>query len=514
MSKKETEVTEEKIVTKYDRKVQRRAEEKKRAAREKMMGTIGSVVIVLAVFALVISFPIRNYLTVNGTYITVGGEKISQVEYDYHFNVVKNNYYAQYSYYLSMFGIDLSGDLTKQMYSDTLTWQDFFDKMTVEDIRNTKALVAKADEAGFTYDADAEYARFRETLTAAAKNVGMGEKEYLAASYGTYATEDRIKPFVLETLKSEKYYEAVAEAKAPSEEELTAYYTENKEDHDSVDYRMTTIDAKLPTEPTDLADPVEETAENEEGSEEKAYEPSEAEIEFAMKTAKVEANNAVKELDSAELIENAKKTTLASDVAAWLFDESRKPGDTTVIENTSAHRYYCVKFEKRYLDETPSADARVIVVDEGDAQAIYDEWKNGEATEDSFAVLADQYNNQQYASSEGGLLEGLLPDSVTSSIGEWLFDEPRKAGDATAIVGGEDESSYVLYYVGENDPEWKLSIKDTLVNDIMTEYVKEITEGIEVADPKGKLNYLKVEASEAAQAESASSEESSESTAE
>lgn len=514
MSKKETEVTEEKIVTKYDRKVQRRAEEKKRAAREKLMGTIGSVVIVLAVFALVISFPIRNYLTVNGTYITVGGEKISQVEYDYHFNMVKNNYYAQYSYYLSMFGIDLSGDLTKQMYSDTLTWQDFFDKMTVEDIKNTKALIAKADEAGFTYDADAEYARFRETLTAAAKSAGMGEKEYLAASYGTYATEDRIKPYVLETLKSEKYYASVAEGKAPSEEELKAYYDENKDDYDSVDYRMTTIDAKLPTEPTDLADPVEETAETEEGSEEKAYEPSEAEIEFAMKVAKTEANSAERELDGAELTENAKKSDLTGDVAAWLFDASRKAGDTTVIENSSAHRYYCVKFEKRYLDETPSADARVILVDQGDAQAIYDEWKNGEATEDSFAVLADQYNNQQSVSSEGGLLEGLLPDGVTEPIKEWMFDAPRKAGDATVIQGGEDESSYVLYYVGENAPEWKLTIKDILLQKVMSEYMTEIASGIEVTDSKGNLNYLEVEASEAAAAESESSTESSESTAE
>ena len=280
---------------------------------------------------------------------------------------------------------------------------------------------------------------------------------------------------------------------------------------------MTTIDAVLPTEPTDLADPAEETEGTEEGTEEKAYEPSEAEIEFAMKVAQAEANNAVKELDQAELTENAGSTSMNSDVSAWLFDESRKPGDTTVIENTSANCYYCVKFERRYLDETPSADARIIFVTEGDAQAIYDEWTNGEASEDRFAALADQYTDEQYASAEGGLFTGLLPGDVPDAVKDWLFDTSRKAGDTTVVTGEEDQPSYVLYYVGANDPEWKLTVKNILVEEAMTAYIQEIGAAYkEVSDPKGNLNYLKVEASEAAAAasESESSEASEESSAE
>lgn len=515
MSKKETQVTEEKqekVVTKYDLKVQRRAEEKKRAKREKLMGTIGSIIAVAAVFALMISFPIRNYLTVNGTYITVAGEKVTPVEYDYHYNLVKTNYNAQYGYYLSMFGIDLSGDLTQQMYSDTLTWKDYFDKMTVEDIANTRALVAKADEAGFAFDADAEFAEFQEAIANAAKETGMGQQEYLAACYGTYATEKRIKPFVLQTLKSENYYSSVAESKAPSEEELQAYYAENKKTYDSVDYRIKTIEAELPTEPTDLADPVQETEDGTQEEEtEETYEPSEAEIEFAMKNAKAQANVAVKELDQVTLTENAASTSMNTDVSDWLFDESRKAGDTTVIENTSANCYYCVKFERRYLDETPSADARIMSLTEGDAQEIYDQWKS-DATEENFAALADQYSDKQYSTGEGGLMTGLLPDGVPDAFQEWLFEESRKPGDTTVVVGEEDQLSYVVYYVGENDPEWKLTVKNILVEEAMTEYIKEIGAAYkEVGDPKGKLNYLKVEASEAAASESESSEESPES---
>ena len=75
MSKKVSENTEEKqekILTRYDLKMQRRAEEKKRAEKEKRMSTITGVVIVVALACLVASFPIRTYLTaVSYTHLTL-----------------------------------------------------------------------------------------------------------------------------------------------------------------------------------------------------------------------------------------------------------------------------------------------------------------------------------------------------------------------------------------------------------------------------------------------------------
>ena len=152
MSKKVSENTEEKqekILTRYDLKMQRRAEEKKRAEKEKRMSTITGVVIVVALACLVASFPIRTYLTVNGTFVEVAGEKISRVEFDYNYNMIKNNYIAQNGYYMSMFGVNLNGDLSAQMYSDTMTWKDFFEQMTMESIINNKALGDQAKAEGY-----------------------------------------------------------------------------------------------------------------------------------------------------------------------------------------------------------------------------------------------------------------------------------------------------------------------------------------------------------------------------
>ena len=82
MSKKETqkaEQTPEKVVTKYDLKVRRRQELKEKEKREQRISKIVCIVMLAAVVCLVASFPIRNWLMVNGTYLQVDGEKISRV---------------------------------------------------------------------------------------------------------------------------------------------------------------------------------------------------------------------------------------------------------------------------------------------------------------------------------------------------------------------------------------------------------------------------------------------------
>lgn len=506
MSKKVTEKTEEKqekVLTRYDLKMQKRAEEKKKAEQEKRMGTIGGIVIVVLLACLVASFPIRTYLTVNGTYIKVGGENISKVEFDYNYNIVLNNYIAQNGYYLSMFGINLSGDLSTQMYSDTMSWKDFFEQMTVDSIANDMALRDQAKAAGFTYDVEQDYAEYVENFKAAAAEAGSTEKEYYKECYGPYATASRVKGFIRESLETSAYYEKLTEEKAPSGEEIEAYYTENKDSYDSVDYRLTVVNAQLPTEPTDLADPVEDAEGAEDGNTDSdaAYQPSEAEIAFAMTEARKEAEEALKKISTdGELRENVLQSSIVSQLREWLFDSERKAGDTTIAENETSHLYYVAEFVKRYRDETPTQNARIIIVSADAAareDAILEEWKSGAATEDSFAEIADKYTDSA-SSVEGGLYEGLIPSGLPEALADWLSDSARAKGDTAAITGDEEMDSYVVYYVGENDPQWSMNIRSLLLQQTLSEYMTEIREAYEVEDPKGNLNYLKIQAALAA----------------
>ena len=77
----------QKIVTRYDRKVQRRKEEEQKAKKRKMISRVVGVVILAAIIIGLASIPIRNYAARHSTYITVGGHDITKVEFDYYYNL-------------------------------------------------------------------------------------------------------------------------------------------------------------------------------------------------------------------------------------------------------------------------------------------------------------------------------------------------------------------------------------------------------------------------------------------
>lgn len=509
------EQTEQKVMTKYDRKVQKRKEEKEKEKKEERISTAIGIVVLVALVCLVASFPIRTYLATHETYVVVNGEAVNKVEFDYQYNLTKNNYITQYGSYLTYFGLDTSKDLSTQMYSDTLTWQDYFEQNAVESLKQNKALMAEAKAAGFTYDTTDEYNTFKETIKTSAASAGISEKEYVRSIYGSYATMGRIEEYVKNDMVMNAYYQKLQEDNAPSDDEIQSYYEENKATYDSVDYRLTTIEADLPTEPTELADPVEATTAPDadtdgtattDTTQDTAYQPSDAEIAKAMEDAKVLADDAEKTVaKDGEAHENEKKSSVNYLISDWLFDDARKAGDTTVITNDNSHCYYAVAFEKRYLDETPSADVRVIIpTEDKTGEEILEEWKSGAATEDSFAELCKKYTQDTSAVENGGLFEQVTKTGMTEELSNWIFDNSRQAGDTAAIT--VSDTTYVLYYIGQDQPEWKINIKNTLVSDTMSQHMQDITADVTVEDPKGKLNYLKVQAEESAAAETATAE--------
>ncbi len=501
VNKKETDKEKEKVVTRYDLKMKKRKEEKEKEKKQERISMILGVLVVVALACLVASFPLRTYLATHENYVEIGGDKITRVEYDYNYNLVMGNYLSQNGFYLQYMGVDLSGDLSKQMYSDTLTWKDFFDQMAVDSMVQNKAMLAQAQAAGFTYDVTQDYADYEQDVKDSASEAGMGVREFVAQLYGPYATQGRIAPFVKEGLMLNAYYEQVADEKAPQDAEIEEYYQLNTSDYDKVDYRVLSFDAELPTEPTELADPAADNAGNageagsdgaSSGTADGAYQPSEAEIAKAMEDAKALADAAESTVGTAgELNQGIMKSSAAYAIREWLFEESRTAGDTSVIEDSSNHRYYVVAFEKRYLDMTPSADLRVLITETEDAQGLLDSWAGGEATEESFAQMCREHS-QDGTASDGGLYEGMVDSGMDEALSSWIFDSARQPGDTTAITL-EEGFGYVFYYVGANEPEYKLSIRNTLLSQTMDEYLEEISRDITVEDPKRHLAYLYVD---------------------
>lgn len=509
MSNKEkvTEQQTEKVMTKYDLKMQKRQEAKEKEKKQNNRDLIIWVLIAIALVGFIAYFPIRNYTAVNESFVKVNGEDISRVEFDYNYNVVKNNYLNTMGSYLTQFGLDLSADLSTQWYTEDLTWEDYFEQQAMDSIIRGKALKDEAEAAGFVYDTEEDYKEYVEGIKESAAETGLSTSAYIKQAYGTYATMGRVEEYVKESLYVNAYYTQLGEDMAPSDEEIQAAYEADKQSYDSVDYYITVVSAALPTEPTELADPVDETAEATEGTEEEAYQPSEAEIDKAMADALLVAEAAEETIaTSGQLREGAMYSGTSNVIRDWLFDESRVEGDTTIAEYTAGNQYYVVSFVRRYLDETPSADVRIITAEADGGQAILDEWKSGEATEETFAALADKYNEGTSFTAEGGLYSAVTKSGTLDVIADWVYADGRVAGDTTCVTTEDGATSYVLYYVADNEPQWKMTIRTEILADVMENHLQEISANYEVDDVNGNLEYIQILAAEEAAAETSETE--------
>jgi hypothetical protein len=500
-----------KVETRYERRLERRKKEAQKQEREVRIAQISGLLLLAVLVGLLISFPIRSYMAVHQTYVVVDDENVSRLEYDFNYYSVLNNYVSQYGSYLSYFGLDITQDLSTQMYSDTMTWKDYFDQMAIESIKQGKALMKDAADKGYTYDTTEDFKILQESMKEQAKSQSITDKEFLQTMYGPYATIGRLSPYLKDTLFLTSYYLQLDKELSPTDEAIQTYYEEHKEEYDSVDFRMTEVSAVLPTEPTDAAantsEDGSETTEDGAETTEEAYQPTEEEIAAAMAEAKIEADALLPSISTdGTLQENVTRASMTSAIRDWMFDSVRKEGDTEVLEDSTGNKYYVVEFVKRYLDETLLVDARVIAVDPGVGQDVLDEWKGGDANEDSFIALYREYDIETTGLQDnGGLYSGLSPSGMQEDMAAWLFEEGRKGGD-TAVIP-TDTTEYVIYYVGLGNPRWKESIKSTLLEEATTKYVEDLTAAITVEDPKGNLPYLKAE-EEASQAAETAAETS------
>jgi len=442
----------EKVVTKYDRKMQRRQAEKEKEERNQkiMKGVCG--VIVIAIVAFIASFPIRSYMATHEAYITVNGEKITRAEYDYNYNNTVNTYINQMGSFLGYMGLDVNSDFAKQEYADGLTWKDNFDQMTVDALKTNKALKADAIANGFTYDSSSEVDEFRSSVKDAAKNAGVSSGKYIKQLYGQYASMSAVEGYVKESAMLTAYSNYLTEKFVPSDDEIQSYYEEHSEDYETVSYYVSEFYAEVDNDVNDL-------------------------------------------VVSGEYVENAKKSEVDEAILDWLFYEDRKEGDQTVFPDEENYVYYALRFADRQVDEAPTANAHIIITQD-DGQAILDEWTAGEATEASFVDLWKKYSAD--TSKTDGLYENLSDSSLDEELSAWLFDESRQAGDTGYIAVESTGTNYVVYYVGEGDPSWKAEIKSKLSSEAQSDYINALTENVTVEDPKGNLNYLKVQAQNAA----------------
>ena len=247
MSKKPAKATEQdKPKTKYDRKMEARRKEAAREKRNSMIVRTICIVILAGIIGTAGYFGIKQFLefrtATTESYVAIGEHEITKLEYDYYFNSTVNNYINTYSYFLSYMGLDTTMPFEEQQYSEDMTWQEYFEQMTFEQLRREYALIDDAKAAGFEYDITEDYNTFVESAKEAAKNNQMTMMGYYKAMFGDYATANNVKPLMENSFIAEAYYDKLMEDNTPAEDVVSDYYEEHKTDYDQVSFYSFSFD--------------------------------------------------------------------------------------------------------------------------------------------------------------------------------------------------------------------------------------------------------------------------------
>lgn len=535
-----------------DKKTLALQEEAKKKAKSKLRwtwGTIGVIVLVIAIL-----FLNSGFFFTHTTAATVGGRSYTPAEMSYRYAAEYNTFVNQYGSYASMFGLDTSMGLSGldsqpcSMVEDG-TWRDYFMQAAEQQLVSNTALLDYAAENGVTLDEDeiAEVDASFDGLDEAAKLQGYGSADkFFAAAYGSGVDTALVRQAALDDALASKTYQQVHDEQQYTGEELEEYYQGLNGDSDVFEYAYYRVAAET-VESTDAegnatqevtdetmaaakatadailaaydsgAAPVEaaEDTEAEEPADETGAEAPEAvaavEAQAAVVPISIDVTgDYVARLDAAVGAEVADGvSTQRSNVSGrslgdykdWLMD-SRTAGDATVIE-AAGTGYDVLVYLDRNDNHYPTANVRHILVkavadadgnytDEAKAEAlakaedILNEWKSGEATEDSFAALAEQYSEDSGSNTNGGLYENVARGQMVEEFDEFCF-AGHESGD-TAIVYGDNGSYagyHVMYYVGEGEQYSDYIAKNAMLSEYMEQWLTDITEGYEVTQGFG-----------------------------
>ena len=471
------------------REAQQRKEEKR---NNRLYGVIAVVFVIIAIACLVYR---SNLIPKMATAATIGDESYTAAEVNYYFVNNYQNFLSQNYQYISYMGLDVNTDLRDQEYSDGESWFDFFMDQTLQQMAEIQALNDAAEADGFAWNDDlqAQLDENLDSLKSNASSNALSTTAYLRRIFGNTMTEKIFEEQTKRTLLAQAYAQNYEDSLTYTEDQLTEAYNADPKSFDKVSYEVIRVNGAADT--TD-----------EDGN---TIDVTDEMTQQAMADAKASADSMytawMAGSDPSELVDNDKSTYTSTDAGAWsdsimmnwLFDDARKAGDSTVLEDTDNSYYYVVLFHDRFREDYNTVDVRHILIqpeattfsedDEGydaDVQAKKDaakqkaedllaQWKAGDATEDSFAELANENSAVSGSNTNGGLYSQVHQGQMVDAFNDWCFDPARKAGD-TGIVE-TDYGYHIMYFVGTDLPYWQVQVEDTLKNDDFNTWYTEKT---------------------------------------
>lgn len=473
-----------------------RAAEQRAAERKSniLYAVVAGIFVVVAVALVVYN---SGIIQRSQTAVTIDGEKYNVAETSYYYSQVYQNYASFYS----QLGMDPSGLKSQPYGDDGTTYDDFFKQSAVDNMKYIHAAVKAAGEANMALDSDDEAVVKQnvDSVKSAAAAAGYGYSSYLKALYGSTMTSGVFESCLRDQVLAGKYATKYSEDNfVYTEDEIQAYYEENKDTYDVVDAAYVTVSGTPEAKTDDEGNAIEATEEEKAAAMEAAKATAE-EILAAYKDG-----GDLEQLAADHGATYSDTTPSASGVCGqWLFDEARKPGDADVVEDASGSRYYVAVFNSRERNEALDYNVRHILVTaasldlpEGEtateeqltakAQEILAGW---DGTEEGFAKLAEEYSQDGGSNTNGGLYEDVPKGQMVAPFEDWCYEEGRKVGD-TGVVYYSGTGAHVMYFVGYGDTQyWHSACENALRSNDQSEWQTQMTGSVtaEVNDGGMKL---------------------------
>lgn len=459
-----------------------------------------AVLVVLIVIAVYVGVTqtVKNtgYYEKRTTAVQIGDHTLSNAELNYYYIDSVNNFYSSYGSYAAMFGLDTTKPLDEQIVDEETgrTWADDFLDTAKESAKNVYALADAAEAAGFVLpeDKQEEIESSLSSIDLYAQVYGYKDGDaYLKAMYGSGASKEGYKAYATRSALADAYYTYYSDSLTYTDDQIREKDNEDLKVYSSYSYNSYYLSvSKFLTGGTTDENGNTTYSDEETAAAEAALRAAAESLTAEDITSTEVLDNAIATLSVNEGEENAASTdsnnirygSINSLYQQWVADSSRKAGDKQVFESTTTDENgneslsgcYVVFFEGSTDNKFPMANVRHILVtpehaaDEAEdahadgesysaeelaaakqeAEELYAQWQSGEATEESFAELANEKSDDGDGTT-GGLYTNVTPGQMVQAFNDWCFDASRTSGD-TGIVQTE-YGYHIMYFVGNSD---------------------------------------------------------------
>lgn len=515
-----------------------------RNTAKKVVNKVISIVLCAVIVLGVVAFSL-NYYGALQRVIKIGGvgsdQSVTIAEYEYYYMRAYNQvrYQAQYyQYYYQTSSYDLSltpeeqTQTTKDADGNEITWVEKLHEDTLEIIQLHKAYynealkmglkLTKADEAFI----DKQIEDLRDEAKSAGSNSSSSNSEnkvtyslnaYLRKVYGGSINERFLRKQLKIQVLAQKYLtERTNEiAKDYDQKDIDAEYKKDTTAYDFVTFRAYTFKTTELTKEDNETDDALKARQAKANAEVKKnandfYNAVTNDATFTAKAKELNKDTADYNVDKEtkySMLKSTAQSTFSEDAAKWLFDSSTKVGSKKLFSDEENGKYIVVlALSKPHQEQTVTArhilfqtkdqnsgndlSEEEIAKKKTQAEDVLKKFNEGDKTEDSFAALANEYNEDTGSSSNGGLYEHIYPGQMVTEFNDWVFDANRKAGDVELVE--TDYGYHIIYFVAKDGKDYYDSaIRSSKANEDIETETKALQEGKDYVVGLGprRMNY-------------------------